>query len=100
MSTNPTATDRWSTLDFGAPPTDMAEPEESVIVEYVNAGQVAVITLNRPNADNAITTEMGARLTDVLETIAVRPSVRVAIITGAGKCAPFRSAAICVSERA
>ena len=45
---------------------------------------VAVITLNRPHADNAITTEMGARLTEILETIAVRPAVRVAIITGAG----------------
>jgi enoyl-CoA hydratase len=45
---------------------------------------VALITLNRPHADNAITTEMGARLTEVLETIAVRPPVRVAIITGAG----------------
>jgi len=44
---------------------------------------VAVITLNRP-PDNAITTEMGARLTEVLETIAVRPAVRVVIITGAG----------------
>jgi enoyl-CoA hydratase len=44
---------------------------------------VALITLNRPH-DNAITTEMGARLTEVLETIAVRPAVRVAIITGAG----------------
>jgi enoyl-CoA hydratase len=45
---------------------------------------VALITLNRPHADNAITTEMGARLTEILETIAVRPAVRVAIITGAG----------------
>src|SRR5213078_4336080 len=41
------------------------------------------ITLNRP-PDNAITTEMGARLTEVLEAIAVRPAVRAAIITGAG----------------
>jgi enoyl-CoA hydratase len=45
---------------------------------------VALITLNRPHADNAITTEMGARLTEILETIAVRSAVRVAIITGAG----------------
>ena len=45
---------------------------------------MAVITLNRPHADNAITTEMGARLTEILETIGVRPAVRVAIITGAG----------------
>jgi enoyl-CoA hydratase len=55
-----------------------------VLVEYGSDGQVAVITLNRPHADNAITTEMGARLTEILETIAVRPAVRVAIITGAG----------------
>jgi enoyl-CoA hydratase len=55
-----------------------------VLVEYGSGGQVALITLNRPHADNAITTEMGARLTEILETIAVRPAVRVAIITGAG----------------
>src|SRR5256714_3006345 len=47
--------------------------------------RVARITLNRPHADNAITTEMGARLTEILETIAVRPSIRVAVITGAGE---------------
>ena len=43
-----------------------------------------MITLNRPHADNAITTEMGARLTEILETIAVRPTIRVVVITGAG----------------
>jgi enoyl-CoA hydratase len=56
-----------------------------VLVEYGSGGRVAVITLNRPQADNAITTELGARLTEVLETIAVRPAVRVAIVTGAGE---------------
>jgi enoyl-CoA hydratase len=55
-----------------------------VLVEYGSGGRVAVITLNRPQADNAITTELGARLTEILETIAVHPTVRVAIITGAG----------------
>jgi enoyl-CoA hydratase len=45
---------------------------------------VALITLNRPHADNAITTKMGARLTEALETLAVRPTIRVVIITGAG----------------
>ena len=48
-------------------------------------GQIAVITLNRPHADNAITTEMGARLTEVVETIAVRTAVRVVVLTGAGE---------------
>jgi enoyl-CoA hydratase len=46
---------------------------------------VALITLNRPNADNAITTEMGARLTEIVETIAVRTAIRVVILTGAGE---------------
>jgi enoyl-CoA hydratase len=62
----------------------VAEPDLPVLVEYDTDGRVALITLNRPHVDNAITTEMGARLTEVLETIAVRPTVRVAIITGAG----------------
>src|SRR5438093_1310299 len=84
MATTATRTNRWKTLDFGSPPSGEAEPDEPVLVEYVVDGRVVLITLNRPHADNAITTEMGARLTEILETIAVRPSVRVAIITGAG----------------
>ena len=83
MATTPTGTDRWKALDFGPPQSGEAEPDQSVLADYVLDGQVAVITLNRP-PDNAITTEMGALLTEILETIAVRPSVRVAIITGAG----------------
>ena len=43
-----------------------------------------MITLNRP-PDNAINTEMGTLLTQIIETIAVRPAVRVAILTGAGE---------------
>jgi enoyl-CoA hydratase/carnithine racemase len=66
------------------PPTSNEEPDQLVLVEYVSGGRVAVITLNRPHADNAITTELAAELIEVLETIAARPSVRVAIITGAG----------------
>jgi enoyl-CoA hydratase len=81
---NATGTDRWKALDFGAPPSGVEEPSDPVLVEYVDEDRVAVITLNRPQADNAITTAMGTRLTEVLESIAVRASVRVAIITGAG----------------
>ncbi len=84
VTTTSTSTDRWKALDFGPPPSDLDEPDPPVLVDYVSDGRVAVITLNRPHADNAITTEMGARLTEILETIAVRPAVRVAVITGAG----------------
>jgi enoyl-CoA hydratase len=80
-----TSTSRWDSLDFGPPPVNVAEPAESVLVEYRSDNHVALITLNRPNADNALTTEMAARLTEILETIAVRAEVRVAIITGAGQ---------------
>jgi len=83
MATNAT-TDRWKALDFAAPPADAVEPDESVLVEYSSDGRVAVITLNRPHADNAITTEMGARLTEILESIAVRTPLRTVILTGAG----------------
>ena len=80
-----TGTDRWKALDFAPPPPDEDGAEPSVLVDYEAGDTIAVITLNRPLADNAITTEMGARLTEVLETIAVRPSIRVAMITGAGE---------------
>jgi enoyl-CoA hydratase len=85
VATNPTSTDRWKALDFGPPPSGLEEPGSPVLVDYISEGQVALVTLNRPHADNAITTEMGARLTEIVETIAVRPAVRVLILTGAGE---------------
>ncbi len=45
---------------------------------------MALVTLNRPHADNAGTTELAASLIEALETIAARSSVRVTILTGAG----------------
>jgi enoyl-CoA hydratase/carnithine racemase len=85
MSTTPAGTDRWKKLDFARPSADAEEPESSVLVDYHKDDQIAVITLNRPQADNAITTEMGARLTEIVETIAVRTAVRVVVLTGAGE---------------
>lgn len=84
MPTNAATTDRWDILDFGPPPADVSEPDDPVVLEYRSGDRIAVVTLNRPQADNAITTEMGARLTAVLESIAVRTAVRVVVITGAG----------------
>jgi enoyl-CoA hydratase len=80
-----TTTDRWQALDFGPPPSNGEEPESPVLVDYLADGRVALITLNRPHADNAITTEMGARLTEIVETIAVRTAIRVVVLTGAGE---------------
>jgi len=84
MAETATGTDRWKALDFTPPAADAVEPDSPVLVDYRQGDQVAVITLNRPHADNAITTEMGALLTEIVETIAVRTAVRVVVLTGAG----------------
>ena len=74
---------RMKRLGYRAP-DNVPEPDQLVLVEYVSGGRVAIITLNRPHADNAVTTELAAQLVEVLETIAARPSVRCAILTGSG----------------
>ncbi len=84
MTPTSAGTDRWKKLDFARPSADAEEPESPVLIDYSNDDQIAVITLNRPHADNAITTEMGARLTEIVETVAVRTAVRVVVLTGAG----------------
>ena len=66
----PTAGTHWTSARRRPMPTNPTIPCWS---STRGDGAIAVITLNRPHADNAITTEMGARLTEVLETIAVRP---------------------------
>jgi enoyl-CoA hydratase/carnithine racemase len=82
MSTS--STDRWAALDFAPPAPDVEETEPPVLLDYLSEGRVARITLNRPHADNAISTEMGSLLTEVVEEIAVRTAVRVVVMTGAG----------------
>ena len=47
-------------------------------------GTVAVVTLNRPMKRNAITEEMGARLTECLQRIRQDDVIHAAIVTGAG----------------
>ena len=84
MTTHATGTDRWASYDFAPPPSDLQEPASPVLLHYLSGDRIAVVTLNRPHADNAISTEMGARLTEIVETIAVRPAVRVVVLTGAG----------------
>ena len=98
VATTPTGTDRWKALDFGPPQSGEAEPDQPVLADYVADGHVAVITLNRPHADNAITTEMGARLTEILETIAVRPPF-ASPSSPAPVRARSRSAATCANAR-
>lgn len=84
MTAEATREDRWASYDFAPPASDVDEPATPVLLDHPWGDRIAVLTLNRPHADNAITTEMGARLTELVEAISVRPAVRVVVLTGAG----------------
>lgn len=58
----------------------------SEIVKYERQGAVALITLNRPDAMNAFTTELSNDLQLALERAAGDDSVRVVVVTGEGRC--------------
>jgi enoyl-CoA hydratase/carnithine racemase len=56
------------------------------IVEWgVSAGGVGLITLNRPEARNALNLEMVRALRTTLDDLAVTPELRVVIVRGAGE---------------
>lgn len=61
------------------------ESEHPVLLEYLREGRVTVVTLNRPHVLNAMNTAMGLRLAEILDEVAERREVRVAILTGAGE---------------
>lgn len=63
----------------------MAEDEvaESVLVEVAEG--VATITLNRPDAMNAMNADLTARLMAALERVRDDDSIRVGVLTGAGR---------------
>ena len=84
MATSPARTDRWKALDFGPPSSDADEPDLPVLLEYAQDERVAVITLNRPHADNAITTAMGARLRSWRRS-QFAPQSAPSSLTGAGR---------------
>ncbi|MEU6198553.1 crotonase/enoyl-CoA hydratase family protein [Streptomyces sp. NPDC047061] len=48
-------------------------------------GNIALITLNRPKALNAVNSELSAALGAALEEFATDPELRVAVLTGAGR---------------
>jgi enoyl-CoA hydratase len=57
-------------------------PEPHAI--YEQDGHVAVVTLNRPEKRNALSSEMLVRMYDAWVEIDSNPDIRVAIVTGAG----------------
>lgn len=54
------------------------------IVDYEVTGHIAIITLNRPDARNAVNPEVGARLYEAWHAARDDDKVRVAILTGTG----------------
>lgn len=64
-----------------APMTTTAEP----LVLRRDAGRIAILTLNRPRAANALSRAMIAALQDDLDRIANDPGVTVVVIEAAGK---------------
>jgi enoyl-CoA hydratase len=57
-------------------------PDPHLLLE--RDGHVAVVTLNRPEARNALSGEMIARMADAWVEIDEDPGIRVAVVTGAG----------------
>ena len=53
-------------------------------IEYRKEGKIALITINRPEALNALSVHTLAELNDNLEDFCADPHLRVGIITGAG----------------
>jgi enoyl-CoA hydratase len=54
------------------------------LVDYRVEGHVAIVTLNRPDARNAINPEVAVRLADAWKAIRDDNAVRVGIVTGTG----------------
>ncbi|MGB1879843.1 MAG: enoyl-CoA hydratase-related protein [Gammaproteobacteria bacterium] len=56
------------------------------VVDYAVNGHVATVTLNRPEARNAVNPEVAVRLADAWRAVRDDDQVRVAILTGTGSC--------------
>ena len=55
------------------------------VVDFEVRSHVAIVTLNRPEARNAINSEVAVRLADAWEAIRSDDGIRVAVLTGTGK---------------
>ena len=58
---------------------------QNIILEHVEAGKIAVLTVNRPQALNALNAATLDELANVLACVAADPELRVLLITGAGE---------------
>ncbi len=63
----------------------MSEQQSSSVLLRENRGAVAILTLNRPDKLNALSNELVTRMMKMLDSIELDSSVRVIVITGAGR---------------
>jgi len=63
----------------------MTETEAEPAALYDVRGRVAIITLNRPGAMNAVNAELSTAVGEALEAAATDPDVRAIVITGTGR---------------
>ena len=63
-------------------PTTTTEREPECLVE--KRGHTLIVTMNRPEARNALSTEMMAIMEQAWDTVDADPDIRVAVLTGAG----------------
>jgi len=74
-----------STAEWAIPiPRTRASIKVSDVLKFEVADQVARITMNRPEALNAVNPALRDALTRAFETVRDDPSIRVAVLTGAG----------------
>jgi len=69
----------------------MAEASAATLVEYTREGQVAILTLNRPEKLNAFNDYLVRHLADALRRFDLDPKAQIAVICGSGRA--FRSGA-------
>src|SRR5438270_12385989 len=63
----------------------MADTGAAALVEYVREGQVAILTLNRPEKLNAFSDDLVGHLADGLRRFDLDPEAQVAVICGRGR---------------
>ena len=56
--------DRWKAIRLPGANDSKVDPEHTVLLKYLSNGRPPVVALNRPQANNAIKTEDGVRVTE------------------------------------
>ncbi|GAQ88577.1 enoyl-CoA hydratase [Klebsormidium nitens] len=64
---------------------DVSNLYETILAEIVDDGRVGIITINRPEVLNALSTQVMDELADVLQELDADPRVKAIILTGSGK---------------